>query len=79
MDGAGARVAEGLAALLLFAWLKLVVGGDSLVGRDIRWLPYALATASLVWIVLTRALARRLKVDLVGPPPLSTGGPLPDS
>ena len=78
VDGAGARVAEGLAALLLLGWLELVVRGGSLVGRDIRWLTYALAAASVASVALTTGLARRLRSALAAAGPLSSGVPLPD-
>jgi ATP/ADP translocase len=79
VDGAGARVAEGLAALLLFAWLELVVGGGSLVGRDIRWLTYVLTVACAGWVVVTLVLARRLRIALIGGAPPSPAVPLPES
>jgi hypothetical protein len=60
VDGAGARIAEGIAALMLFIWLRFVVGGGSLAGHSTAWLNYALLAAAVLWLLLTRALARRL-------------------
>jgi hypothetical protein len=79
VDGAGARVAEGLAALLLLAWLELVVRGGSLIGRDIRWLTYVLTAACAGWVAVTLVLARRLGVALIGGASPSPAVPLPDS
>lgn len=61
VDGAGARVAEGLAALLLWAWLRLWVGDGPLVGRSVAWLGWLLLLATLAWVALTRVLARGLR------------------
>jgi hypothetical protein len=60
VDGAATRVAEGLAALLLFLWLRLVVKGESVVGRNISWLTWVLLGTIVLWVVVTRGLARDL-------------------
>lgn len=60
VDGAGARIAEGLAAIMLLVWLRFVVGGGSLAGHSTAWLNYALLAAAVLWLFLMRALARRL-------------------
>lgn len=79
VDGAGARIAEGIAALMLLIWLRFVVGGGSLAGHSTAWLNYALLAAAVLWLLLTRALARRL--GSVGEPAageLRLDVPLPD-
>ena len=78
VDGAGVRIAEGLAALMLFLWLRLVIGDAGPVGRDTAWLNYVLVVAALLWVGLTNALSRSLRPSLAaasraerrpGPPP----------
>ena len=78
VDGAGVRIAEGLAALMLFLWFRLVVGDAGLVGRDTAWLNYVLLVTALLWVGLTTALSRSLRPHLAtasrleqrpGPPP----------
>jgi hypothetical protein len=61
VDGAGARVAEGLAALLLWVWLRLWVGDEPLVGHSTAWIGWLLLVATCAWVVLTRVLARGLQ------------------
>jgi hypothetical protein len=61
IDGAASRVAEGLAALVLYLWLTLVVAGRPLVGQPTAWMSYLLVGALVGWVALTRILARRLK------------------
>jgi hypothetical protein len=58
VDGAAARIAEGLAALLLYVWLVLVVCGEDLRHHDASWIAYLLLLALLAWIMLTTALGR---------------------
>jgi hypothetical protein len=67
VDGMAARLAEGFIALLLLVWLRVVVDGRLLVGQDSSWITYALLAASLAWVVLTRALGRRLVSLTSGP------------
>jgi ATP/ADP translocase len=82
VDGAGARIAEGIAATALFVWLHVIVSGSSLVGHDPRWLGYALVATSIVWILLTRALGRSLaRAERAADPsePFRPEVPLPDT
>ena len=60
VDGAGARIAEGIAALMLLIWLRFFVGGGSLAGHSAAWLNYALLASAVLWLLLIRALGRRL-------------------
>lgn len=66
VDGAGARVAEGLAALLLWLWLRLWVGDGTLVGHDVTWIGWLLLVAACAWVALTRVLARGLRASSTG-------------
>jgi len=61
VDGAGARVAEATAALILLAWLQLVVRGGSVVGRSTSWITVLLVAALAAWVGLTQILVRRLR------------------
>jgi hypothetical protein len=58
VDGAAAHIAEGLASLLLLAWLALIVRGEDLGHHDASWITYFLLLALLAWVMLTRALGR---------------------
>lgn len=61
IDGAGARIAEGLAAGALYVWLVVAVGDGSLKGQSTTWLTYSMIGAAGTWVALTwmlRGLAR---------------------
>lgn len=83
VDGVGARMAEGVGAIILLVWLKFVVGEGSLVGRDIQWITWLLLVIVLAWIVSTRILGHSLTQQ--APPSQRTMQeaqaeiPLPDS
>jgi len=78
VDGAGARVAEGLAALMLWIWLQGVVAGGSLAGRNTSWVTWALFAALALWLLLTRVLGRSLGTSAPAEDPPSAI-PLPDT
>ena len=61
VDGAASRIAEGLAAAMLFAWLRWGVAGDDLVGQSTTWLTGVLFACLAGWIVATRRLGRAVK------------------
>jgi len=80
VDGAGARIAEGLAAVAVWMWLRWQVGDGSLVGQSIDWVVWTLLGSSLVWIALTRRLGRRLATaGLAGTSDDRLDVPLPDT
>jgi AAA family ATP:ADP antiporter len=56
VDGMAGHLGEGVIALVLLAWLRLVVGGRPLVGQDASSITYLLLAASMVWVALARAL-----------------------
>lgn len=58
VDGVAARIAEGVAALLLYGWLAFVVRGEDLRQHSASWIAFLLVLALLAWIALTRALGR---------------------
>ena len=60
IDGAGARLAEGLGAVILVVWLRYTVGDTSLVDHDTRWLTWLLLMSILVWLLLIHLLGRNL-------------------
>jgi hypothetical protein len=79
VDGVGARVAEGLAALLVLGWLYLVVGGGSVVGRDTSWITVLLAIVTAGWMLLTHQLGRTLAASPVAPDDLALHLRVPDT
>ena len=70
VDGAGARLAEGAAAAGLYLWLHAGMPGRAalarmpvemaMLGRSPTWLAWLLLGTSLLWILLTRGIGRRL-------------------
>lgn len=79
IDGAGARVAEGVAAIALQVWLVTAVGDGQLVGRSTSWMGYAMVGGAGAWFWLTWVLARRMKADHVVSEQLRIDLPLPDT
>ncbi|MFN0150855.1 MAG: hypothetical protein ACKVU1_09150 [bacterium] len=84
VDGAAARVAEGIAALSLYAWLRVSLGMDesSIVGSDTSWVTYLLILTIAAWILMTRALGRDLvpaSTDVTGGADMFPEIPLPDT
>jgi AAA family ATP:ADP antiporter len=82
VDGIAGRLAEGVIALVLLVWLRLVVGGRPLVGDDTSSITYLLLAASLVWVGLVRTLGGT-RGDLAAwrrsPEALQPNLPLPDT
>ena len=63
VDGAGARVAEGLGAIIIVVWLRLAVQKGAIIGGDTRWITWLLLVTILMWLVLTRFLGRNLTLQ----------------
>lgn len=62
IDGAAARLAEGVAAGALYVWLVMAVGEGTLRGQSTAWLTYSMLVTASTWIGLTwvlRELARK--------------------
>ncbi|MEE9156211.1 MAG: hypothetical protein V3U38_06140 [Gemmatimonadota bacterium] len=79
VDGLGARVGEGVAALILLGWLSFVVRGD-LTGQSITWVTYLFAATASIWLFLTTRLRQSLgTVDQAGAATASPAVPLPDT
>ncbi len=53
IDGMGARLGEALSALMLLAWLELVVRDEPIIGRDTAWVTWALMATAVGWVALT--------------------------
>jgi hypothetical protein len=81
IDGAAARVAEGLAAVVLYLWLAFVVAGRPLVGQPTGWMTYLLLGALVLWVALTRTLVSRLKpwASAIPESELRIAVPVPDA
>lgn len=62
VDGAGARLGEGLAAGLLFAWLHRIMAGPALDPRRLLFVTFLMLVTLIAWIGLTRILGRNLAV-----------------
>ena len=69
IDGAGARIAEGLAAGALYVWLVVAVGDGSLAGKSTQWLTYLMLASAVTWVGLTLALRRVARKDEAEPAP----------
>jgi ATP:ADP antiporter, AAA family len=79
IDGAAARIAEGLAATALYVWLVVVVGEGTLSGKSTAWLTYLMVLTAAAWAGLTwilRRLAQREGSDASGD---GTVLPVPDT
>lgn len=90
VDGLGARVAEGLAGVMLHFWLLFASQGHGfsamsapwVAAVSATWITVALVFCALVWVVLTGLLARRLRHQAPSPASdvaIAMQAPLPDS
>lgn len=91
VDGLGARIAEGIAGVMLHFWLMFASQGRGftelsapwVAAVSATWITIALVFAALIWVVLTAILARKLRKS--GPPHnvedsiAQLAAPLPDS
>lgn len=77
IDGAAARVAEGLAAVALYVWLVTSVGDGVLQGRSTAWLTYMILGTAVAWIAVTWVLGRGAKGRDAGE--MRNDIPLPDT
>jgi len=57
VDGVGARIAEGIAALGLYVWIQRVApGGVITAPLDTRWMAWLTLGTVLVWLLVTQRL-----------------------
>lgn len=61
VDGAGARVAEGLGALIVYVWIQAFMVRRNPSAQDVGWVTYALLLAAALWLWLTRAIRDPLR------------------
>jgi hypothetical protein len=82
VDGAGARLAEGGAALILFLWIRSAMPDGRMPEPGIQWITWVLILAAFTWILLTIFL-RRSAGPALAPTILESEArldiPLPDS
>ena len=82
VDGMGARVAEGAAALILFLWIRSAMPDGRIPEPGIQWITWVLVLAALTWITLTVFL-RRSAEPVTSPALLESEArldiPIPDS
>jgi AAA family ATP:ADP antiporter len=79
IDGLGARLAEGLAAAALYVWLVYVIGDSDISRASTAWVSGSLVGGTVVWLALTRVLARRLAAGDIAADDEPCRAPLPDS
>lgn len=78
VDGLGTRIAEGLTALGILAWLRVVVSSGDLAAASGTWMTLALLAGTVIWLASTRDLAGqfiRARRDV--PEPMPHSAPLP--
>lgn len=75
VDGAGARLGEGLAATLLYVWLHGMMAGSLSDARRNAFVTAVLFATLIVWIALTRALDGNIGA---GPTPIHEEAGVPD-
>ena len=57
VDGVGARIAEGIGAAGLYAWLQQVAPGGMIVAPlDTRWMAWLTLATVIVWLFVTQRL-----------------------
>ncbi len=57
VDGLFARVSEGMAAAALYIWLSRIQSLEA--DLDLSWISWVIVAAVLLWVVLTRYLAKQ--------------------
>ncbi len=67
VDGLFARVSEGMAAVGLYIWLSRIQSLEA--DLDLSWISWVIFAAVLLWVVLTRYLAKQggAKIDELDP------------
>jgi ATP/ADP translocase len=79
VDGLSARFGSGLAALLLYGWLELVVPGADMVSRTTTWIGAAIVASTIVWLIATIRLREVIKPGRAEEEPRPFApAPLPD-
>lgn len=81
VDGLGARLSEGVVAVLLYLWLHHVMSGSGDTARHIVWVRWALMVATVLWMVLVRGLGDEIEHCAAirnQAEELRLGSPLPD-
>jgi len=61
VDGIGARIAEGLAAVALYFWVQRVAPGGVVRGQlDTRWMAWLTLATVIAWLLITQRLKVRI-------------------
>ncbi len=75
VDGIGARVAEGIAAVALYIWVQRVAPGGIVAGPlDTRWMAWLTLATVGVWLFITQ----RLRAQTQQPAPAQVAAPVMD-
>ncbi len=62
VDGVGARIAEGLAAVGLYFWVQRVAPGGNVTGPlDTRWMAWLTLATVIAWLVVTQRLRAQVR------------------
>lgn len=62
VDGVGARIAEGLAAVGLYLWIQRVAPGANVTGPlDTRWMAWLTLATVIAWLFVTQRLRAQVK------------------
>ena len=78
VDGLGAHLGAGLAALPLYLWLHLVVESDPLSEHRDGWMIWSLMIATAALIMMTRRLGSELRANFIAGDPGDEPAPPPD-
>jgi ATP/ADP translocase len=62
VDGVGARIAEGLAAVGLYFWVQRVAPGGNVTGPlDTRWMAWLTLAIVITWLLVTQRLRAQVR------------------
>jgi len=60
VDGVSARLAAGLAALMIYLWLTFLVADRDLSAHGTRWISVSIVASTFAWILATVLLRRSM-------------------
>jgi len=69
VDGIGARIAEGIAAIALYLWVQRVAPGGVVAGPlDTRWMAWMTLATVIAWLVITQKLRVQIRKEPASSP-----------
>ena len=64
VDGVGARIAEGIGAIVLYIWVKNVAPGGVVTGRlNTSWMAWLTLATVILWLFITQRLRSQAQRD----------------